>query len=455
MSLRTLVAPNRAGKPYRTRAVLAAVVCALMASYVSAADPDVVGRKIAEMFQVGFERGSNPQKEARRLYESALSLSKNDPRVDYAFGLVLLKQVKNKEAMSQFQQAVNSSGSTYLPAVQALIWMNFVAKDYPAGYEQLRSYAKRVATSEMETSEKEQAAEWIGQVLAALQMSVDSIKQRDTLKREDEAVTGLLGTSLKSALSDGRVRVHSLHALMEGDIQQAREIAQAKEQKERADKEAQVAKNLESSAEKREELKKSSEDSKKAFEQQIAAFDKQLARLERDYDFLQKRVLSLTASQIQINGEMALLSQQSTSAQPRNANPFGQQQLAQAYQQRMSLLEAQAFRYQFELDQTLASTINLSQRAQVVAGQRTATVRQYERLTGQIVQQDSALDKWQERLKKDGEKLKEQPKPKGAVTNKVQQVKSFRTYVDLDLNLERDRVLDSFGVAMPDKQAGK
>lgn len=59
-------------------------------------------------------------------------------------------------------------------------------------------------------------------------------------------------------------------------------------------------------------------------------------------------------------------------------------------------------------------------------------------------------------MKKDGEKLKEQPKPKAsAVTKKVQQAKSFRTYVDMDLNMERDRVLESFGIAMTDKPDAK
>jgi hypothetical protein len=45
--------------------------------------------------------------------------------------------------------------------------------------------------------------------------------------------------------------------------------------------------------------------------------------------------------------------------------------------------------------------------------------------------------------------LKTAPKGKGPqVAGKVQQARSFKTYVDLDLNLERDRLLDSYGVAI-------
>ncbi|HEY4263358.1 MAG TPA: hypothetical protein VGM98_24560, partial [Schlesneria sp.] len=325
---------------------------------------------------------------------------------------------------------------------------------YSSGYSRLTEFAKRLSRSQVELVEREQAAEWIGQVLAALQKSVDTVKQREALLREDETLAEILGPALNPAVARGKSSVHAMHALMEGDVQQAREIAQAKEEKEHAEREKQVAKDFEASTEKREALKKTAEDTKKYMDQQLAAFDKQLTRLERDYEFLQKRVMSITASQLQLGTEMSLLSQQSGALS--NNNRGGNGVLAQVYQQRMNVLEVQQIRYQVDMDQTLASTMAVSQRAQMVVGQRSAAVRQYERATGQIVQQDSAIDKWQDRLKKDGEKLKEQPKPKaGPVANKIQQARSFRTYVDLDLIQERDRVLDSLGIAMSEKPDAK
>jgi hypothetical protein len=438
--------------------VIALVVFCGAAPRPASADelrPDpVLGKRLTEMFVAGFGRGTTALKSAQRQYESAKEQSPKDPRVDYAYGLVLLKQLKNKEALEHFQLATAVDGPEFWPAWQALAWSHFVAKDYPSGYSRLTEFAKRLSRSQADLVEREQEAEWIGQVLAALQKSVDTVKQREALLREDETLAEILGPDLNPAVARGKLSVHAMHALMEGDVHHAREIAQAKEEKEHAEREKQVAKDFEASTEKREALKKTAEDAKKYMDQQLAAFDKQLTRLERDYEFLQKRVMSITASQLQLGTEMSLLSQQSGALS--NNNRGGNGQLAQVYQQRMSALEIQQIRYQLDMDQTLASTMAVSQRAQMVVGQRSAAVRQYERATGQIVQQDSAIDKWQDRLKKDGEKLKEQPKPKaGPVANKIHQARSFRTYVDLDLIQERDRLLDSLGIAMSEKPDAK
>jgi hypothetical protein len=397
------------------------------------------GQRLAEMFVAGYGRGNNPLKEARRLYDSARDGAKTDPRVDYAYGLVLLKQLRNKEALAQFE-AVTKSGPEYWPGWQALIWSHFIAKDYSSGYLKLRELGRRLAESKSNLTERRLSAEWMGEVIAALQKSVDSVKQRETLIREDEALREILGVELQASFASGKTTVHSLHSLLEEDVQQTRELELAKQEKERAEKEVEVAKNLEASAEKRESLKKSAEDWKKYLDEQLAAFDKQLARLEKDYDFMQKRVVSLTASQVQVNAEIALVGQQASNTKPG--------QFADALQQRRAALELQLLKYQVDLDQSMGSALMIAQRAQAVAGQRAAAVQQYEKATGQLVQRDANLDKFQDRLKKEGEKLKAPPKSKPApLTNKVKQVRSFRTYVDLDLVLERDRVLDSFGIA--------
>lgn len=444
-------------QPVVTLVVVAGLSIGLSDCIARGADPvpdAAVGQRLVEMFTAGYGRGASALKTAQQHYQVAQGRAPKDPRVAYGYGLVLLKQLKNKEALEQFEAATSADGPEYWPAWEALVWSHLTAKDYTTGYLRLTEFSRRLAKSKDDLNERQQAAEWVGQVLSALQKIVDTVKQREALLREDETVAEILGPELNPAVARGKATVNAMHALLEGDVQQARAIAEAKAEKERVEREAQNAKDLESSAEKREQLKKNAEDAKKYLEQQLASFDKQLGRLERDYDFLQKRILSLTASQIQLNMESNLLSQQAatisnnTNNNNRNANGA----LAQAYQQRMAVLEMQGFRYQVELDQTLSSVMAVSQRAQMLIGQRSVIVRQYEKTTGDLVVQDSQLDKWQDRLKKDGEKLKEQPKPKaGPVAHKVQQARSFRTYVELDLTQERDRLLDTFGVAMSAK----
>ncbi len=429
-------------------------VCSVTISF--AAEPaakqqsdGIVGRQLVDMFHAGFGRGSNPLKEARRHYDAAKEKAKGDPRVDYAFGLVLLKQLHSKDALAQFE-SVTKSAPDYWPGWQALIWCHFAAKDHAQGYSQLTELARRLAVSKTDLAERQASAEWVGQVIAAVQKSADTIKQREALLREDEALKEIFGPELQPSYADGKATVNSLHATLEDDVQQTRELMQAKQDKERAEKGGQVAKDLEASAEKRESLKKSAEEWKKTLDEQVANFDKQLSRLEKDYEFLQKRLVSIAASQLQLNTELALLDQSVKKSKDKDTVA------PQAIENRKAALGMQQLKYQVDADQSLAATMVVSQKAQVVAMQKVAAIRQYEKATGQLVQSDASLDKWQGRLTKEGEKLKSPPKGKPApVANKINQVRSFHTYVDLDLALERDRLLDSFGVAIPEPNAGK
>lgn len=421
-------------------------------SDASQAAPDSpTARALIELFATGYGRGPNSLKESRRLYESARDAAKGSDKVEYAFGLVLLKQLRNKDALSQFQ-TVTRQTPDFLPAWQAMIWMHFVSKEYPQGYERIKEFAKRLtdAKSRVDLADRQASAEWIGQVVAALQKSADTVKQREASLREDEALKEILGADLQTAFEAGKNSVHLLHATLEDDVQQSREQAVAKQEKDRADKQTQVAKDLESSAERREALKKSAEEQKKYLTEQLAGFDKQLTRLEKDYDFLQKRNLALTATQLELNTEMELLTQQTTG----NARPAPA--VAQAMEQRKAAIGIQLLKAQVELDQTMVAAMGVSQKAQILIDQRNTTVRQFERATGQLVEQDAALNKWQDRLKKDGEKLKKPSTGKTAsVASKVQQARSFRTYVDLDLNLERDRLLETCGVIPSEKNPDK
>lgn len=410
----------------------------------------VVGRHLQDMFTVGYARSSTAVTEAQRHYELARADAKGDLRVEYAFALVLLKQLRNKEALTHLQLATKSSGMETWQARQALIWLQFVSHNDAVGFRDLSTFAKLLADAPLTAPEREQYVTWIGQVVAALQKSAESVKQRDVVAREDEALKSILGTGLHPSFDKGKADVHALYLLLDNDVQQTREMTQTRQKVERDEKQAQVADRLEGAAEKRESLKKTAEEAKKHLDDQVAGYDKQLARLEHDYDFLQQRVVSLSALQLQVAAELTRVDQQAISHKKRHNTT------SLLHEQRKAILGAQQLKYQVESDQTMAAMLGVSQRAQVVVNQKAATIGHYEQATGKLAQKDAALDKWQERLKKDGERLKAPPKSNPPpVANKMHQLHSFRTYVDLDLTLNRDRLLHTYSLAMPASELPK
>ncbi len=407
-----------------------------------------LGRRLIDFFDEGFKRGPKVLPDAQRRYETLRADSQNDPRIDHALGLVQLRQFKHKEAQAQFLLATKRAGEPYWPAWQALIWTHGTAKETTVAYERLTEMAKRLIKVEnaVEDAAVAEQIDWVGQSMAAFEKMADSPKSRDAWLRQDGALRGLFAGKLLAAYNGGQDEVHTRHALLEDDIRSARDKTLEKREQERSEKQAKTDKDLESAKEKRDELKKTAEDWKKTLDEQLQGIDKQLSRLERDHALLEKRGLSIVDSQLQLSREMNLLQQQAN-----NANNKGKNNLVN-YEAQMEQLQLQKVRYQAEYDQTLVAAQQVTQKAQGLVQQRNGVIQQYQKATGQLVKQDASLDKWQGRLKKDTAKLNAPVDDKApAVTARINQVRSFRTYIELDVIEQRDRLLDSFGVAMPDK----
>lgn len=412
------------------------VIGALGAATEDRGSPETA-RLVSELFDAGYGRGSVAFRQAQSIYDRARSLK--DPRVEYAWGLVLLRQLKNKDALEQFE-SITKAHPDYWPAWQGTVWMHLISRDQVTGLARAKEFARRLAASREALQDREELAEWLGQVLAALQKSVDTLKQRELLQRDDEGVVAALGADLQPALTRGRQRVDSLHGALEEGVQQTRQEVEEKQARERAEREAQVAKDLESSAERKDMLKRTAEQSKDYLDQRLGDLDRQLGRFEKDYDVLQQRILALNTAQVQINSELAYLD---------GLNP-DQVQSPRALEQRRSALGVQLLRSQVDLEQSLASAMTVAQRAQAVMVLKAQAVQQYEKATGQLVQKEAGLDKWQDRLKKEGEKLKAGPKGKAApVANRINQLRSLRTYVELDPVRERERVMESLAGSKP------
>jgi hypothetical protein len=428
------------------------VVCALLTISASATSSDVtpaeqarLGPKVAEMFQVGFARGPKANVDVQRLYESLSKDSSNDPRVDYAHGLVLWRLLKSKEAQAEFSLATKRNGTPYWPAWQALVWTHFIAKDYDAGYARLLDFTRLIMKSDALTQqEREDQAYWIGRVMAALNLTIESNQGRETWLQMEKKLTDLLGPDSVNDYNSGQEAVNARHADIEDDIRQTREKTQKQQAEQLEKKNSRVQKNLEDVEEKRENLKKAAEEMKEALAEHTASYQKQMTRLEKDFGFVERRSAVLMSSMVTIDQEIAVLQQRK-----KNANSSTSNQIDQAITQ----LQNQRLAYNAEFMSSMAAGDQIAANARRLTQDRAEFLEQYQNATGEIVQQDAGAEKWKERTLKQAAQLKKaQANPKPVVpAGKIQLAKTFRTYVDLDLYAERNKVLESFGVVSPGK----
>lgn len=421
-------------------AVVLAVILSLTATAISAdaltADSKL-GRRVDEMFQVGFARGPRAMEKTQQLCDTLRAESPNDPRIDYAQGIVLLKLLRNKEAKSAFQLATKRTGAPYLPAWQALIWSYFVVKEYDDGYDRVVEFSKLVEKSDGLTEDDRRACTyWIGHLMAAVEMTLD-FPGRESWMQTEKRILGQTSERFVDAYNSGKEDVHARHMVLEDDIRQTREKEKERQAEIQGKKQVQVDKSLDAAKQKRDDLKKSAEDMKEEFEEQSANFKKQMERLEREYAMLERRSMSLMTQMLTLDQQINLFQNN------RSSNSVSVQNLA-AIQNRRAMADVE-----FQL--TAAAAQQLSSRAQKMTEERSEFVAQYEKTTGDIVKEDAGVQKWKERTEKQADELKKsakKPKPPApALAAKIQAVTSFKTYLDLDLTLERDKVLQSYGIA--------
>jgi hypothetical protein len=369
--------------------------------------------------------------------------------VDYAHGLVLLKQSQTKPAVAQFEAALKQDDGRYWPAWQAAIWGSLVDKQYDTGLNRLDDYAAIVQAAEKpdEVSEAQrEAARWIGQLIEALTRCADSKKLHDLLAAHQVHLLETFGDELSEAVEAGRESIREREFALEQAAGTARQVADKEKQRRKQDKSSKIDKDLEGLGKAKEDAKKSAEEWKEWLDDTLAKADKQLGLLERDYKFLDQRAQSLMQSITLVGREITVLELGLSRADPvRNPFPAGMssQQALFQLQQRQN----QMFGYQLDYNATVGRMSDVAQQGSTLTQQRAEAIQRYETATGQLVKKNADLAKWTARLKDEKQKLTVQ-KPaakggkKGAAGDKKQAF-TLKNYLPLEFDVEKDRVLSS------------
>ncbi|HLQ44946.1 MAG TPA: hypothetical protein VK137_09480, partial [Planctomycetaceae bacterium] len=153
---------------------------------VAALSPSTA-KSVREILEVGFEPGRESLPKAKSIHDTVVKSGDKSPEIAYAYGLVLLKQFKPKEAVEQFRLAAEHPDAPYWPAWQALIFTHFAAKETTAGYDRLFDFAKRVQKTQPEVAldEQKRLVQWMGQLVGALGKLAESPKAREVAKKYD------------------------------------------------------------------------------------------------------------------------------------------------------------------------------------------------------------------------------------------------------------------------------
>ena len=419
---------------------------------LSPATESALAGHLKNAFEEGFVIGPRHLQEAVKNLNLARRAAPGDPRVEYAHGLVLLKQSQMKPAVAQFEAALKQDGRYWL-AWQAVIWACLVDKQYDAGLNKLDDYARVVQAAENpdEVSEAQRdAARWIGQLIEALTRCADSRKLHDLLAAHQVHLLETFGDELSEAVEAGREAIRDREFALEHAAGVARQIADKEKERRKQEKSSKIDKDLEGLGKAAEDAKKSAEEWKEWLDDTLAKADKQLGLHERDYKFLEQRAESLMQSITLVGREITVLELGISTMNPRTTSPLAGQQAQFQLQQRQN----QMFGYQLDYNATVGRMSDVAQQGSLLTQQRAEAIQRYEKETGQLVKKNADLAKWTARLKDEKQKLTVQ-KPvakagKKAAAGDKKQAFTLKNYLPLEFDVEKERVLSSLALSPKD-----
>ncbi|MEI8381337.1 MAG: hypothetical protein WCJ09_14510 [Planctomycetota bacterium] len=149
---------------------------------------------------------------ARKDYATACEQFREDPRLDYAFGLTLWKHGEFSEAIEMFQRAARLDEEPFLPAALAVAWGRFLSHEERRGLDQLAHIARLLAAAPDDypkARQREQAATSIGRALGYLSGPGKIEELDETVQLTAINIMKRLPDDLREACERGREQVAS------------------------------------------------------------------------------------------------------------------------------------------------------------------------------------------------------------------------------------------------------
>ncbi|MGQ0635470.1 MAG: hypothetical protein ACT4QC_12720 [Planctomycetaceae bacterium] len=423
--------------------------------------------QLESLFDEGYSIGRGKLQTVEKRFEAARGLAPEDPRVDYAWGLVLLKRSDRKGAARQFAAAIEAADYPWWPAWEARVGLLLAEREKQAeGLSRLAEFAKALGQSvgAAPVSDAQfDAARWIGQALEALDRTLPAkspVKPgarphvRDQLDELEETVEKLLGDELLSAVEVGREMTRVRGAELEQDIAEKNRAQTDRQSRRKKDDAKKIAGDLADLAQEKVNAARAKDEMNKKLNDVLARADKELDRLEKAFQMVEEERLRLDQRLMQLMQQLTLM--ETAAGRPA----YGQNALgnpAQTYTQLRVEYGNSRVRYLAAVSQR----DQIIQQAESITRERNLAMTQHQQETGNVDKRSSDLNKWTDRLNAKVKELdplapeaddaaKDQPRGKAkraapkTPAPERKPVITFRSYVPLDFEAEKARVLESY-----------
>ncbi|MGD9855370.1 MAG: hypothetical protein AB7U20_10530 [Planctomycetaceae bacterium] len=409
--------------------------------------PEFAGH-VASLLSDGFASTRQSLKAAEQHYQAAKRLRPDDPHLEYAYGLVLLRNLKHAEAIARFREAAAASEPSF-PAARARIREMLRKKEYTQAIDELNALAdivNRPVDRDPDGSDPVETARWMGLAFGFLTGPhlTDTIRQHAATA--DAAISERLRPPYREHYGLGKQDV----LIIEGQLQIEQQSAEASAKLKQQAEEQQSAARRESYQARQEELLKTREQWDAWFADRSRALDTQLDQLGDRFDTLNRSVTSLIES---IQAAQLDLQRLQTIADMRARRRPGSDgttafPVAGTLEAQLLSRSQELNIYVNELSAAMTQRDLTGRQAQGVLAQRGAIEQQYRDATGEVTRKVSRVQQWDTRLKSAMEQANNVPASSRKLRLVANRAQSFSTYDSFDIDVEQQRLLDKYGRLM-------
>ncbi len=410
----------------------------LLLPVAARAEVDMRG-EVLQLFQQGEKYSASALATVEEHYQQLRSTTR-DPRWDYAYLLMLIKQHDNDNAL-RVAAALAESAADPLPAYRAKVWLEMNKKKYAAAMADMDLLSQRLpkadGAGEAEAGPRD-ASRFIGRMLGFLEGPAAEAVNQSTREELRIKIIDRLTPSRRQAMDDARRAVVKRFSELDLKEEQVKTDAKVEEQQEK------------------EQLRDQVEKDKAAVGQQQSDLAEKAAKLradlDRELDQFDAVIRPLTSQLARLEAVAGTNNRQLSFAQAQIADLFVQLQ-NENDQNRRFAINAQINSINNQADALRRNLASVNSEAAGLVAQRNALQAKRNGVVARGQDALSQLDRDGAGLRREEGKLRNDEKraksPATGVTSRSRsmsaKIAAFTTYEEFPIEQEKQRLLDSFG----------
>lgn len=406
---------------------------------------------VRQLLDAGLVSGLKNYRRAEQIWRKNRLASADDGRLDFAWGLVLRKHSKNREAERQFVLAAGREKNRYWPADQAAAWMRLARGQTVSGLALVDQLIPQIAERVQTPGNGDLAiAHWIGRVVAALENLSLSKRDQTRLQKTRKLAAQHLTGKLKDAYDAGQKQVVEGTRALQAEQSQIELTDKKKQAHSATQRTAEFNSKNKTISKQQELLKLTAEEWKTQLDKQTEATKTQLKRLTEEYRAVerQRNVVSQSIQLAQRERNAVLTIVRSTT-QNATRNRNNSASSLNPNDQALRRIEQRIIGYNNRYFGLTRQMSTLQQSAALTLRNYQVAIKQYENGTGQIVRQNVDLSKLKSQVERQNSKLQKSQQRKTVGANQAaSRLRRFSTYVAFDIAAEQQRLLQSFAASL-------